>query len=74
MPSEPFDCRIQRLVMLAETKAREMPRGLGRIIVKRADWYRRSPRLHRDVPAEILVGAIEAERPKIGRNGNTMPR
>src|SRR3982751_6582658 len=67
MASEALHGPIQGLVVLAETEAGEVPRRLFGGVVKGADRNGGDPRLHSDMAAEVLVGAVEDKGPKGGR-------
>src|SRR5579883_535144 len=66
MAAQPSDRRVQSLIVLAEAKSGEMPGGDGRVVVERADGYGGHPGFDRDVAAEILIGAVEAQWSEIG--------
>src|SRR5436853_3334083 len=56
---------VQGLVVLAEAEAREVPRRIRRSIIEGADRYRRDACFDRDMPAEVLVSAVEAQRAEV---------
>lgn len=64
MSSEPRDGFVQRRILLAKTKTYEVARAV--VQIERADGHRGHTGLHRDMAAEIFVGAVEAERPEVG--------
>src|SRR5215203_5958641 len=68
MTSKPINRAIQRLVMLTKTKAGQVARGTLGGVIERADWNGGHPGLDRDVPAEVFVAAVEAQRPEVGRD------
>src|SRR5688572_2831041 len=68
MTSKPIDCASQRLVMLTKTKAGQVARGTLGGVIERADRNGGHPGLDRDVPAEVLVSAVETQRPEVGRD------
>src|SRR5712664_4505512 len=68
MPTKPIDGTVQRGVVLAKAEACKVARRASRIVVEGTDRHGGHTGFDRDMAAEILVGAVEAERAKVGRH------
>ena len=66
IPAQPINCSIQCLVVLAKTEPGEMARRDLGLVVEGTDRHGGHTRLDGDVAAEVLVGAVEAQRPEVG--------